>query len=253
MSRLILLAVLLSTLTTPPILNAQTKQHEKRSEMLVDSWQHRLAEADQMLEQGRWKKAKRTANRVLDEMCDRIQSGSGIDHLLASAVVIRAVAEAGLGDQESAHWDYMAAQTLEAEYSRMSFEKYGPSASSFEDWRVGSEENPWGKDEIPNVSRLSGEIQPPERVHSPAPKYPFGKRFGCIEGPIQIQAVINEQGYLTWPKLLTTQDPVLGFAAIEALRDWRFKPAHVDGKPVRVFFKVVINFSLQSCEPGSLL
>ncbi len=254
MFRVVSLAILVSVLSFPATLPAQTKQTQKRNAMVVDRWIDSLEKADRMLEQGKWKKAKWTANRLLSEMCDRIQSGSGTENLLASAVFIRAVAEAGLGDERSAHWDFLAAQTLDAQFSKMRFERYGPSASVLESWRVSSEENPWGKDEIPDAdSALSDRIQPPKKIHSPKPKYPFGKQFGCIEGPIQVQVVIDEQGFPTWPKLLTTQDPILGFAAIDALREWRFQPAQLDGKPVKVFYNLTANFQNAVCRPTELL
>jgi outer membrane biosynthesis protein TonB len=37
----------------------------------------------------------------------------------------------------------------------------------------------------------------------------------------------------------------LGYTALEALRQWRFEPATLDGAPIPVIFNVTINFQLR--------
>jgi hypothetical protein len=56
------------------------------------------------------------------------------------------------------------------------------------------------------------------------------------------QAVINEAGLTELPYVLQPTDPVLTLAALEALGTWRFRPATLDGKPVRVYFILTVNF-----------
>jgi protein TonB len=48
-------------------------------------------------------------------------------------------------------------------------------------------------------------------------------------------------------QILTSPGAALGFdeAAIEAIRQWRYKPALQDGKPVDVYMTVVIDFTLR--------
>jgi outer membrane biosynthesis protein TonB len=35
------------------------------------------------------------------------------------------------------------------------------------------------------------------------------------------------------------------YEALEALRQWRFEPAKMEGKPVKVYYVVTINFALK--------
>ena len=60
---------------------------------------------------------------------------------------------------------------------------------------------------------------------------------------MQIEATINKEGNVTNLKVLSG-DPVLGRAALEAVRQWRYKPYYLDGDPVEIQTQITVNFKL---------
>src|SRR5258706_3761807 len=72
-------------------------------------------------------------------------------------------------------------------------------------------------------------------------KYPPAALAVRTQGAVQIQATINKEGNVTNLKVLSG-DPVLARAALEAVRQWRYKPYYLDGEPVEIQTQITVNF-----------
>jgi TonB family protein len=73
------------------------------------------------------------------------------------------------------------------------------------------------------------------------PKYPQAALAVRAQGAVQIEATINKDGNVTNLKVLSG-DPVLARAALEAVRQWRYKPYYLDGAPVEIQTQITVNF-----------
>jgi len=73
------------------------------------------------------------------------------------------------------------------------------------------------------------------------PKYPPAALAVRAQGAVQIEATINKEGNVTNLKVLSG-DPVLARAALEAVRQWRYKPYYLDGDPVEIETQITVNF-----------
>jgi len=73
------------------------------------------------------------------------------------------------------------------------------------------------------------------------PKYPHAALAVHAQGEVQIEATITKDGNVVNPKVLRG-DPVLAQAAVEAVRQWRYKPYYLDGAPVEIQTQITINF-----------
>src|SRR5437660_8728340 len=73
------------------------------------------------------------------------------------------------------------------------------------------------------------------------PKYPPAALAVRAQGAVQIEATINKEGNVTNLKVLSG-DPVLARAALEAVRQWRYKPYYLDGEPVEIQTQITVNF-----------
>ena len=73
------------------------------------------------------------------------------------------------------------------------------------------------------------------------PKYPPAALAVRAQGAVQIEATINKEGLVTNLKVLSG-DPVLARAALEAVRQWRYKPYYLDGDPVEIQTQITVNF-----------
>src|SRR5208337_4225861 len=60
------------------------------------------------------------------------------------------------------------------------------------------------------------------------PKYPPAALRLHVEGAVQIEVTINKEGKVTNPKVLSGS-PALAQAALDAVRQWRYKPYYLDG------------------------
>jgi TonB family protein len=73
------------------------------------------------------------------------------------------------------------------------------------------------------------------------PQYPQAALAVHAQGSVQIEATVNKEGSVINPKVLSG-DPILGHAALEAVRQWRYKPYYLDGQPVEIQTQITINF-----------
>ncbi len=73
------------------------------------------------------------------------------------------------------------------------------------------------------------------------PTYPPAALKVHSQGAVQIEATINKEGNVINPKVLRG-DPVLARAALEAVRQWRYKPYYLDGGPVEIQTQITVNF-----------
>jgi len=92
---------------------------------------------------------------------------------------------------------------------------------------------------------VGGDVKPPERVYSPQPAYTEIARKARIQGVVIVQAIIDKQGNVTNVKVLKGLPMGLEEAAVEAMKQWKFKPATLNGRPVTVYYNLTVNFKLQ--------
>ncbi len=60
-----------------------------------------------------------------------------------------------------------------------------------------------------------------------------------------LQAIIDAMGNVADVQVLKGLPLGLTESAIETVKEWQYKPATLDGKPVAVYLNLLINFSLQ--------
>ena len=75
------------------------------------------------------------------------------------------------------------------------------------------------------------------------PTYPALARQGRIQGSVVLSAVISRDGMIERLQVLNGQ-PLLEQAAIEAVRQWRYRPYLLNGEPVEVETQITVNFTL---------
>ena len=80
-------------------------------------------------------------------------------------------------------------------------------------------------------------------ISSPRPVYPALAQRAGVQGIVRLQIRITKDGNVEVQKLLQGE-PVLADAAIAAVKQWRGKPAWINGKKVEVISTIVFNFQL---------
>jgi len=105
---------------------------------------------------------------------------------------------------------------------------------------------------LPSPVMPTDDLKMPELVTKIDPVYPSDARDAGVDGKVVVQAVIRENGTVGDIQVLTAVPgwPSLDRNAVEALREWKYRPAMKDGYPVSVYATVVIQFRL--AEAGSV-
>jgi periplasmic protein TonB len=76
-----------------------------------------------------------------------------------------------------------------------------------------------------------------------SPSYPQNALRLRIEGPVTLMATVTKDGDISAVKVLNG-DSNLTRAAVEAVKQWKYKPYLLDGSPVEMQTQVTINFKL---------
>ncbi len=89
---------------------------------------------------------------------------------------------------------------------------------------------------------VTGDMVRPVLLEKVAPDYPRVARQARLGGRVTVRAVIAPDGSVESVEVLGSTNPLFNEAAIEAVRKWRYRPALMNGRPVRVYFSVVVDF-----------
>lgn len=103
---------------------------------------------------------------------------------------------------------------------------------------------PGGMGEVQAV-RLTAAMVRPQVLHSVQPRYTEAGRKAGVQGAVIVEAIINERGKVTDIHVLRGLPAGLEQSAVDAVRQWTFKPATLDGRPVKVYFTLTVNFTIQ--------
>ena len=91
---------------------------------------------------------------------------------------------------------------------------------------------------------VGGDVKTARLLHSVPPTYPPLARTQRIAGDVRVDALVDATGHVSTMKIVS--GPVLLHqAAMDALRQWRYQPAMLDGKPVPMHLTVTVQFRLQ--------
>jgi protein TonB len=80
-------------------------------------------------------------------------------------------------------------------------------------------------------------------IHRVEPIYPSIAKQARIQGLVLLRATISKDGSIENLQLLSGH-PMLARAAIEAVRQWRYRPYYLNGDPVEVETQVTVKFTL---------
>lgn len=86
-------------------------------------------------------------------------------------------------------------------------------------------------------------VQPSQLLVCVKPVYPALAKAARISGVVELEAVIAASGRLAEIRVKSGH-PLLVPAAVEAVRQWVYKPTFLNGDPVEVATTIVVTFSL---------
>jgi TonB family protein len=113
-----------------------------------------------------------------------------------------------------------------------------------DDQRVNGAAPEIGPARQPQRVRVSEGISAGLLVYKVQPEYPFEAKDARIQGQVLLKAVISKDGSIE-KLILVSGHPMLAPAAIDAVKQWRYRPYLVMGNPVEVDTQIRVNFELR--------
>jgi protein TonB len=95
----------------------------------------------------------------------------------------------------------------------------------------------------PQRVRVSQGVSQGLLIHEVRPAYPPLARQARIQGAVVLQAVIGKDGAIQNLHVVSGH-PMLTTSAIDAVKQWRYKPYFLNGEPVEVDTQITVNFTL---------
>jgi periplasmic protein TonB len=81
-------------------------------------------------------------------------------------------------------------------------------------------------------------------LHQVNPVYPPLARQTRVQGPVVLEATISKEGSIEQLKIISGH-PLLTQAALDAVKQWKYRPVLLNGQPVDVITSITVNFTLQ--------
>ena len=95
----------------------------------------------------------------------------------------------------------------------------------------------------PSQIRVGGEVQAAKLLHEVTPAYPPIARQARVSGVVHLSATIAPNGSVEDLHVLSG-NPLLVDAAVNAVKQWTYKPTYLNGQPVQVLTDVDVKFTL---------
>jgi len=93
----------------------------------------------------------------------------------------------------------------------------------------------------PAPIRVGGNVQAARVVSRVMPVYPAEASEQRLGGTVQLEATVTKEGTIRSLKALNGH-PLLAEAAMDAVRQWRYRPTRLNGVPVEVITSISITF-----------
>jgi protein TonB len=91
--------------------------------------------------------------------------------------------------------------------------------------------------------RIASRVAAANLIHDVAPIYPPEAGRARIEGTVVLLAVIGKDGTVQDVRVESGK-PVLAHSAMDAVKQWRYRPYLLNGEPVEIDSQITINFNL---------
>lgn len=95
-----------------------------------------------------------------------------------------------------------------------------------------------------NITDIKGCVTPPSVTYAPKPTFPMNERKARHEGTVKLTLVVGSDGNPRNVAVSQTLSPDFDESAVEAVKQWKFKPAIKDGRAVPVSIAVEVAFHL---------
>jgi TonB family protein len=200
---------------------------------VLERWNGWMAESASHLKAGEHKAALKLANRTIKEMIDQLGPGDASTEMFGTVLTYKALAHAGLHEQEEALWYWQTVVNLYPKVAEADLSMFGEAGEFLKNNVVAP----------PDLPKPEGDFITPVLRKKTKPKFPHGAHYFGVTGELVVQVVVAQDGRVQSPAIVQPLPaPTLSYVALEALRRWRFDPARAGGTAVPYLFTLTINY-----------
>lgn len=214
------------------------------------NWRSLLDSTADDLQSQNYARARRTSIKLINSMMDNLNTGQAAAYTMGLTVAYRAVAEAGLGNYEEADWYRHVALAMAPQVAQLDTRPFGDPGA----WFTGREPDAANPNSMASSTMLADDAPRPMRAdpvctYKKMPKYPLGAVLGKVSAPVIVHVLIDSDGTVRHPTVVSQQlAPTLIYAATEAVRQWQFQPATLDGKACPMEFDLTVSFQTSKAD-----
>lgn len=209
-----------------------------------ESWQKKTRQSIELLKRGDYNASLKISTGVVKDMVYRLGPGTTETQSFAIALTHKALGLAGLERKDEALWNWHIALNLYPGLAKTDLSPYGePGRFLLANTELRKSES---------IQRLAGgkpltaDMTAPVVKKRVNPTYPEAALNFRVSGLTVIEVLIDRNGNVASPLVLKSLPaPTVTYAALEALRQWKFEPGRIKGEPVDVVFNVTLNFKLR--------
>jgi TonB family protein len=204
-----------------------------------------------MLRRQEWRQAADEAHRLWYALLDNTGRGHNQEPeraALGMTMALWALAREGMDPGNAwARCRWEAAQALMPTLYELDLSPYGSAGQALAAWRSESFTAPRQAPLVrPPTEQPRGEVTKPQKIAARAPYYPPAAKKERLNGQVILEAIIDTEGRVRNPSILVPAEAgdLVTFAAsaVDTVCDWRFKPAMLEGRPVKVYYTLTVNF-----------
>jgi protein TonB len=93
-------------------------------------------------------------------------------------------------------------------------------------------------------ARISGGVMAGQIITRTQPVYPPIAKVAHMSGTVVLRAVISKSGSIVDLNVVSTTNQMFNNAALDAVKQWKYKPYLLNGEPTEVDTTITVNFTL---------
>jgi len=95
-------------------------------------------------------------------------------------------------------------------------------------------------------TRVAADVQAAKLLRRVAPVFPPAARANQTQGAVVLDALIDKEGKPSSLRVINNIDPELAKAAVDAVKQWQYRPTLLNGEPVEVATTITTSFAAVS-------
>jgi TonB family protein len=96
----------------------------------------------------------------------------------------------------------------------------------------------------PKLVRVGGAVEESNLIRKVQPTYPASAKSERVQGAVQLETTISKEGVPEDIRVVSSPSDDLTQSALEAVRQWRYRPTLLNGQPVDIVTDVTVNYTL---------